>query len=83
VIAGAARSPSDALIGYSPGARCCHPSTAAVGELDRLVQTGETLEVLDHAETEVGAISVPRVRTVVVLPEPFGPRNPNTSPYPT
>ena len=32
------------------------------------------------AEPEVGAISVPSVRTVVVLPAPFGPRKPNTSP---
>src|ERR1700680_2037749 len=32
------------------------------------------------AEPEVGAISVPRVRTVVVFPAPFGPRKPNTSP---
>jgi hypothetical protein len=29
---------------------------------------------------DVGASSVPRIRTVVVLPAPFGPRNPNTSP---
>ena len=28
-------------------------------------------------------MSVPSVRTVVVLPAPFGPRNPNTSPTPT
>src|SRR5262245_55410330 len=35
------------------------------------------------AEPEVGAMSVPRVRTVVVLPAPFGPRKPNTSPRPT
>ena len=35
------------------------------------------------AEPEVGAISVPRVRTVVVLPAPLGPRNPNTSPWAT
>ena len=32
------------------------------------------------AEPEVGAMSVPSVRTVVVLPAPFGPRNPKTSP---
>ena len=32
------------------------------------------------ADPEVGAISVPSVRTVVVFPAPFGPRNPNTSP---
>jgi hypothetical protein len=32
------------------------------------------------ADPEVGAMRVPRVRTVVVLPAPFGPRNPNTSP---
>ena len=32
------------------------------------------------AEPDVGEISVPRIRTVVVLPAPFGPRNPNTSP---
>jgi hypothetical protein len=32
------------------------------------------------AEPEVGAIKVPRVRTMVVLPAPLGPRNPNTSP---
>ena len=32
------------------------------------------------ADPEVGAISVPSVRTVVVLPAPFGPRKPNTSP---
>src|SRR5580692_8637696 len=32
------------------------------------------------AEPEVGAINVPRVRTVVVLPAPLGPRKPNTSP---
>ena len=35
------------------------------------------------AEPEVGARSVPRVRTVVVFPAPFGPRNPNTSPRAT
>ena len=32
------------------------------------------------AEPEVGAMSVPSVRTVVVFPAPFGPRKPNTSP---
>jgi len=32
------------------------------------------------ADPEFGAISVPNVRTVVVLPAPFGPRKPNTSP---
>ena len=32
------------------------------------------------AEPELGAISVPSVRTVVVFPAPFGPRKPNTSP---
>ncbi len=32
------------------------------------------------ADPELGAMSVPRVRTVVVLPAPFGPRKPNTSP---
>ncbi len=32
------------------------------------------------ADPEVGAIRVPRVRTVVVFPAPLGPRNPNTSP---
>jgi hypothetical protein len=31
------------------------------------------------AEPEVGATSVPSVRTVVVLPAPFGPRKPKTS----
>jgi hypothetical protein len=35
------------------------------------------------ADPELGAISVPSVRTVVVLPAPFGPRNPNTSPLAT
>src|SRR4029453_8614368 len=34
------------------------------------------------AEPEVGAMRVPSVRTVVVFPAPFGPRNPNTSPRP-
>jgi hypothetical protein len=34
------------------------------------------------ADPDVGAISVPSVRTVVVLPAPFGPRKPNTSPCP-
>src|SRR5579859_2646113 len=32
------------------------------------------------AEPDVGAISVPSVRTVVVFPAPLGPRNPKTSP---
>ncbi len=32
------------------------------------------------ADPELGAISVPSVRTVVVLPAPLGPRKPNTSP---
>ena len=32
------------------------------------------------AEPDVGVSSVPRVRTVVVFPAPFGPRKPNTSP---
>ena len=35
------------------------------------------------AEPAVGAINVPSVRTVVVLPAPLGPRKPNTSPHPT
>src|SRR5579859_4663901 len=35
------------------------------------------------ADPEVGAISVPRIRTVVVLPAPLGPRKPNTSPCAT
>jgi hypothetical protein len=35
------------------------------------------------ADPDVGVISVPSIRTVVVLPAPFGPRNPNTSPLPT
>jgi hypothetical protein len=35
------------------------------------------------AEPAVGEISVARIRTVVVLPAPFGPRNPNTSPLAT
>src|ERR1700722_14976045 len=35
------------------------------------------------ADPEVGAIRVPRIRTVVVLPAPFGPRKPNTSPRAT
>src|SRR6516165_5744778 len=35
------------------------------------------------AEPAVGAISVPRIRTVVVLPAPLGPRKPNTSPRAT
>ena len=32
------------------------------------------------AEPDVGAMSVPSVRTVVVRPAPFGPRKPKTSP---
>ena len=32
------------------------------------------------ADPELGVSSVPNVRTVVVLPAPFGPRKPNTSP---
>src|SRR5438477_3125287 len=32
------------------------------------------------ADPDVGATSVPRVRTVVVFPAPFGPRKPKTSP---
>ena len=32
------------------------------------------------AEPEVGSIKALRVRTVVVLPAPLGPRNPKTSP---
>src|SRR5437764_387676 len=35
------------------------------------------------AVPELGAISVASVRTVVVLPAPFGPRKPKTSPWPT
>ncbi len=35
------------------------------------------------ADPDVGAISVPRIRTVVVFPAPLGPRNPNTSPRAT
>src|SRR5581483_1715893 len=36
-----------------------------------------------RAVPELGTIRVPRVRTVVVLPAPLGPRKPNTSPYST
>jgi hypothetical protein len=32
------------------------------------------------AKPDVGAMSVPSVRTVVVFPAPFGPRNPKISP---
>jgi hypothetical protein len=35
------------------------------------------------AVPEVGAMRVPKARTVVVLPAPLGPRKPKTSPYPT
>jgi hypothetical protein len=35
------------------------------------------------ADPAVAEISVPRIRTVVVLPAPFGPRKPNTSPRAT
>jgi hypothetical protein len=35
------------------------------------------------AAPEVGAMRVPSVRTIVVFPAPFGPRKPNTSPWPT
>jgi hypothetical protein len=35
------------------------------------------------AEPEVGESRVPSVRTIVVLPAPFGPRKPKTSPCPT
>ncbi len=35
------------------------------------------------AEPELGAMRVPKMRTVVVLPAPLGPRNPNTSPRAT
>ena len=35
------------------------------------------------AEPDVGAINAPRARTIVVLPAPLGPRNPNTSPKAT
>src|SRR3954447_6104187 len=35
------------------------------------------------AVPELGVSSVASVRTIVVLPAPFGPRNPNTSPYDT
>src|SRR4029453_15003510 len=34
------------------------------------------------ADPEVGAMRAPSVRTVVVLPAPFGPRKPKTSPKP-
>src|SRR4029450_6733596 len=34
------------------------------------------------AEPEVGAMSVPSVRTVVVFPAPFGPRKPKPAPSP-
>src|SRR4051812_23190977 len=34
------------------------------------------------ADPDVGASSVPSVRTVVVLPAPLGPRKPKTSPWP-
>src|SRR3954468_22939091 len=34
-------------------------------------------------DPDVGAINVPSVRTVEVLPAPFGPRKPKTSPRPT
>ena len=35
------------------------------------------------ADPELGAMSVPSTRTVVVFPAPLGPRNPKTSPFPT
>src|SRR5580693_1674708 len=35
------------------------------------------------ADPDVGAIRVPRIRTVVVLPAPLGPKKPNTSPRAT
>src|ERR1700761_293878 len=44
--------------------------------------SGVSASPATRAEPDVGAISVPSVRTVVVFPAPFGPRNPNTSPWP-
>jgi hypothetical protein len=38
---------------------------------------------LMNAAPAEGESRVPSVRTIVVLPAPFGPRNPNTSPCPT
>src|SRR6266581_4144390 len=45
--------------------------------------SGDTGTPATSAVPEVGRIRVPRTRTVVVFPAPFGPRNPNTSPIPT
>src|SRR5207237_8947637 len=42
--------------------------------------SGPTAMPATTAVPAVGEISVARIRTVVVLPAPFGPRNPNTSP---
>ena len=61
---------------YSPGdsgmtAIRCRISAALAGPTGMPATT---------ADPDVGEISVPRIRTVVVLPAPFGPRNPNTSP---
>jgi hypothetical protein len=36
-----------------------------------------------RAAPELCRSSVTRILTVVVFPEPFGPRKPNTSPHPT
>ena len=42
--------------------------------------SGRSAKPATVAVPDVGAISVPSVRTVVVLPAPFGPRKPKTSP---
>src|SRR5581483_5510180 len=45
--------------------------------------SGERGRPATDAFPDDGAISVARVLTVVVFPAPLGPRNPNTSPWPT
>ena len=44
---------------------------------------GQRAKPATVAEPELGAMSVPSMRTVVVLPAPLGPRKPNTSPLAT
>ena len=75
--AGTSSSATPGMTGRAAPPSCAPASSPAVR------RSGSRAMPATVADPELGAMSVPRARTVVVFPAPFGPRKPNTSPRPT
>src|SRR6185437_4289510 len=72
------------LAAHAAGERL-HPAPGVGGQLEHVQQLGGAAAALGPAEPPqpAGGCSVARIRTVVVLPAPFGPSSANTEPRAT